>query len=48
MIEELVNGMRELDDKRSDSHYIPEDTFARACYMIGSPMAISDNKWVVF
>ena len=45
MIEELVNVMTELDDKRSDDYYIPEDTFARTRYMIVSPMAISTGKW---
>jgi hypothetical protein len=38
-------SMSELDDKRLD-YYIPEDTFARARYMIGCPMAIScGNVW---
>jgi hypothetical protein len=36
--------MSELDDKRSDDYYVPEDTFARARYMIGCPMAISTGK----
>jgi len=47
MTEELVNNMRELDDKRSDDHYIPEDTFATPRYMIGYPTAISSSKWMV-
>jgi hypothetical protein len=38
----IVGG---LDDKRSDDQYIPEDTFARARYMIGCPMTISSDKW---
>jgi hypothetical protein len=45
MIEELVKGMSELDNKRSDDH-IPEDTFARSRYIIGYPKAISRNKWM--
>ena len=36
MIEELVNDMGGGEDRRPDNHYIPEDTFARAGYMIGS------------
>jgi hypothetical protein len=43
MIEELVNGMSGLDDEGSDDHYIPEDTFPRARYMIGCPMTISSR-----
>jgi hypothetical protein len=44
MIDELVNDMSELDDKRSDDGYTPEDTFATARYMIGCPMGIRSSK----
>jgi hypothetical protein len=46
MIEELANGMSELDDKTSDDQYIPEDALSRARYMIGCPMAISSSTYI--
>lgn len=46
MIEELVGGMSELDDKRPDHHCVPEDTFARTRYMIQYPIVVSSNKWM--
>jgi hypothetical protein len=46
MIEELANGMSELDNKGLNDNHVPENTFATARYVIGCPKTISGSKWM--